>query len=283
MGRPISVLLDLVTEWWSGVDTTAAIVHHGTWHDVVVIPGRMAVRVARTPDAEESLRRTVPLLTALAAADLPFATPEPLSPVVHHNGMTALATTVVPGAPRANPGPVDPGVVELLLDALSAVVVPVSGLGAPRQAAGGAGWADAARRYLLPLLAPADADLIEGRIAAAVDVPPVPRPGLVHGDLAGTNLHWDGGRVVGVLDWDLAFAGDPAYDVACLADSVGWGVIGRAVGAETVARARRYRDVFLVESYLTALRQGDAGRAAWVLSILREQLAHGVSEPPTPA
>lgn len=38
-------------------------------------------------------------------------------------------------------------------------------------------------------------------------------PGLVHGDLAGTNLLWRAdGTVSRVLDWDLAQAFDPAVD-----------------------------------------------------------------------
>lgn len=40
--------------------------------------------------------------------------------------------------------------------------------------------------------------------------------GLVHGDLGGANLIVDGAEVTGVIDWDRALVGDPAYDAANL-------------------------------------------------------------------
>jgi hygromycin-B 4-O-kinase len=38
----------------------------------------------------------------------------------------------------------------------------------------------------------------------------------VHGDLGGANLIVDGAQVTGVIDWDRALIGDPAYDAANL-------------------------------------------------------------------
>ena len=53
-------------------------------------------------------------------------------------------------------------------------------------------------------------------MARARALPPV-EPGVVHGDLAGTNVPWrTDGTVYGVLDWDHAQAFDPAVDVGCL-------------------------------------------------------------------
>ncbi len=67
-------------------------------------------------------------------------------------------------------------------------------------------------------LPPADAALtaralaeIE-RLAAAAES----AHGLVHGDLGGANLIVDGDEVTGVIDWDRALVGDPAYDAANL-------------------------------------------------------------------
>jgi hypothetical protein len=53
-------------------------------HDVVLIPDIAAVRIARDALAVESLPRRTALLEALAKAELPIATPIPLSPVVVH-------------------------------------------------------------------------------------------------------------------------------------------------------------------------------------------------------
>lgn len=47
-----------------------------------------------------------------------------------------------------------------------------------------------------------DARNVAGALAAPSDVAPV----LNHGNLAGSNVFWWDGRVVGVLDWDLASA-----------------------------------------------------------------------------
>jgi hygromycin-B 4-O-kinase len=43
-----------------------------------------------------------------------------------------------------------------------------------------------------------------------------PRRGLVHGDFGSANLIADDGCITGVIDWDRALVGDPAYDQANL-------------------------------------------------------------------
>jgi aminoglycoside phosphotransferase (APT) family kinase protein len=107
-------------------------------------------------------------------------------------------------------------------------------------------------------------------------------PVLVHGDLAGTNLLWDGDRPVGVLDWDFAFVGDSAYDVACLADGFGWAMLEGVFGTAVVDRARIYRNAFLIESYLAQIRRGATSAADQVLELLRTQIDLGTTAPPTP-
>src|SRR5262245_37123594 len=108
MGRPSPAVCDLVATLWPGADLDEATVRHVASGVVVVVPGVMAVRIARTGEGE--LRRSASLLSVLAGAGLPFAVPEPLSPVMYHAGMTALATTLVPGRARPvlDPPPADP-------------------------------------------------------------------------------------------------------------------------------------------------------------------------------
>jgi aminoglycoside phosphotransferase (APT) family kinase protein len=43
--------------------------------------------------------------------------------------------------------------------------------------------------------------------------PPDDRPGLVHGDYRIGNMLVDGGRVTGVIDWELAYRGDTRFDL----------------------------------------------------------------------
>ncbi|WP_204010966.1 aminoglycoside phosphotransferase family protein [Virgisporangium aurantiacum] len=255
-------------------------------HDVVVVPGFAAVRFARTVQAEVELRRSATLLTVLADARLPLAVPRPVGAIEALDGRTALATTFVAGKPRPvpEPGLTDPAVLRDALDAIAAV--PLDGIshaiGPPRAPAGGTEWADEARRHLLPRLNPPAARLVTRSIDEASALAAPATPVLVHGDLAGTNLLWQADRLVGVLDWDLAFAGDRAYDIACLADGFGWTVLETLFDSATIDRARIYRDVFLVESYLAHHRREATGAADQILEMLHRQTRHGTTAPPTP-
>ena len=80
--------------------------------------------------------------------------------------------------------------------------------------------------------------------------------GLVHGDLGGANLIVYGAQVTGVIDWDRALAGDPAYDAANL---FFWG-------------EARFAPV------CAALAQRHAGDAAWRPTLLGYQLRLAVEE-----
>ncbi len=94
---------------------------------------------------------------------------------------------------------------------------------------------------------------------------------LVHGDLAGENVHWDDrGRVVGVIDWDLAAPFDQAVDVACLA-FFGWESVRAAVDSTTYARARTWSRTFGIEQVVAAVLNDDphASLDAFVDSTVR--------------
>jgi aminoglycoside phosphotransferase (APT) family kinase protein len=56
-------------------------------------------------------------------------------------------------------------------------------------------------------------------------MPPDPAPGLVHGDYQPGNMLYDGGRLTGIIDWELASIGSPLLDVGwlmMLADPRSW-------------------------------------------------------------
>src|SRR5690242_17889874 len=92
----------------------------GGSHDVVLLPGVAAVRVATHPTAATELPRRAALLHRLAKAGLPFAVPEPLSEVVTLGGHTAVALSWIDGAPTPR-GQGDPEGVRALLGALANV------------------------------------------------------------------------------------------------------------------------------------------------------------------
>jgi hygromycin-B 4-O-kinase len=86
-----------------------------------------------------------------------------------------------------------------------------------------ASWRDHLLRFnagadaWLPRLPAADAAATLRALAEIERLAPAEPPrGLVHGDLGGANLIVDGARVTGVIDWDRALLGDPAYDAANL-------------------------------------------------------------------
>jgi len=71
-------------------------------------------------------------------------------------------------------------------------------------------WLDAARRV---------------REALLERMPPGPAPALVHGDYQPGNMLYDGGRLTGIIDWELASIGSPLLDVGwlmMLADPRSW-------------------------------------------------------------
>jgi aminoglycoside phosphotransferase (APT) family kinase protein len=225
-------------------------------HDVVLIPEVAAVRIARGRPAAEALPRRTAVLDVIARAGLPFATPRPLGPVVSTPEWTAVAVSWLPGR-EAPAGDGDPVVLRGLLDALAAVdLEPFDGLlDVPHGYAGGDRWEELVTGAvaLLPARLHASA---HRRIAEALALDPVP-PRLVHGDLAGPNVHWSpGGRLLGVLDWDLAQPFDPAVDAACLAYTHGWPVLERTVDAPTYRRARVWSATFSIEQLVKYLLDG---------------------------
>jgi aminoglycoside phosphotransferase (APT) family kinase protein len=63
------------------------------------------------------------------------------------------------------------------------------------------------------------------REALLETMPPSPAPALVHGDYQPGNMLYEGGRLTGIIDWELASIGSPPLDVGWLmmmADPLGW-------------------------------------------------------------
>lgn len=90
-------------------------------------------------------------------------------------------------------------------------------------------------------------------VEAALALEPV-EARLVHGDLTGHNMRWsETGDRVGVTDWDLAQAFDPAVDVACLAVGHGWDAVRHAVDSTTYSRARTWAGTFAMEQLVRAV------------------------------
>ncbi|MGW4473351.1 phosphotransferase family protein [Nonomuraea sp. NPDC004354] len=250
-------LIEIAAAVLPGTPVDGAVLAGGQFHDVVLLPGVAAVRVARHESAAAELPRRTALLARLAALGLPFRVPEPLGPVTTVDGLAAVALSWVGGAAHPK-GSGDPVRLRGLLEALAAVDVTAVEdlLDVPHAYAGRERWEELLLEEVLPRLPGHVRGEARRRIEAAAGLGPVPAR-LVHGDLAGDNVRWGpDGAVVGVLDWDLASPFDPAVDAACLAWH-GWEAVAAAVDGETYRRARVWAATFAVEGVGAALLNGE--------------------------
>jgi aminoglycoside phosphotransferase (APT) family kinase protein len=236
---------DVPPERWTWVRTGSA--------SLVVLAGETAVRVARDDGAD--LLRSRDLVDALPDIGVPV--PRSVAEPLQVEGTVAVATTRLRGAARpTGPAPV-PELRRLLEAVHGADPDPVRPhLAAARSFIGGPDADRLLREDVVPLL-PAE---LRGealrRVDALAGLPAVP-PALNHGDLAGSNVLWDGDRMTGLLDWDLAALDDPAEDVASLAGWHGFeDHVDLIADPSTAARARVFRDAFCLMPAGFALLRG---------------------------
>ena len=247
-------LFDIAEELLPGVSLSAAFVAvDGNIHDVLLIPGVAAVRVSKRPLAAASMPRRVEVLRALAASDLPFQVPVPLTPVTMFDSRAAVAVSWIDGTAL----PEGEGSVEQVaevLDAVHSVPLGPSLVAALDDRASGPSWSSVIESSVLPLLPSRWQSEVRRRLDAALALDPVP-DSLVHGDLGGSNVHYSSdGKLLGILDWDLAMPGDPAIDAALMAWH-GWDTVRRAIPAATYHRARVW-DALLGVGHLVATMNG---------------------------
>jgi aminoglycoside phosphotransferase (APT) family kinase protein len=227
---------------------SARLAEHGNLHHVVLFPGVAAVRISKRPASAEELPRRTEILRAVGAAGLPFAVPEPLTAVVAFGERRAVAVSWVGGEPVPE-GVGDPAVFGTLLEALREVEVTPRLRGVlrtPLRYADGLGWADILSDEVVPRLPPKWRDGVRRRLDTLLALEEVPAR-LVHGDLGGGNIHFGAdGKLVGVLDWDMAILSDPAIDAALAATWHGWDVLRAATDEQTYRRARAWNDAIEV-------------------------------------
>jgi Ser/Thr protein kinase RdoA (MazF antagonist) len=227
---------------------SASLAGQGNMHHVVLFPGVAAVRISKRPDAAAELPRRAKILRAVAAADLPFAVPSPLTPVTTFGERAAVAISWIDGEPLPE-GTGDPAAFSLLLEALRDFEVSPelkAVLHTPRRYADGLGWADILSDEVIPRLPSQWREDVRRRLDTLLALEEVPAR-LVHGDLGGSNVHFGyDGKLTGVLDWDLAILSDPAIDAALVATWHGWDLLRAAVDKETYQRAWAWNDAIEV-------------------------------------
>lgn len=257
MPLPDHALLDIAAELLPGISLTGAQHRKGQFHDVVAVPGVAAVRIARREAAALELPRRTELLFRVAQLDLPFKTPIPLGPVATIDGRTAVAVSWIDGAMHPK-GSGDPSKLRGVLEALASIDVALieDVLDEPHAYAGRGRWEELLIEEVVPRLPAHLRGEAQRRVSAALALEYVPAS-LVHGDLAAENMHWSsGGDLIGILDWDLAQAFDPAIDAACLAWH-GWQAVRQAVDGDTYRRARVWARTFGIEQVGAAIANGE--------------------------
>lgn len=220
---------------------------------LVILAGEVAVRIGRDSESSAQLQRTQKLVDQLPT--LTFEVPRSVTAARTHLGVTGVAVQRIHGE-RHPPEPVTPRILRDLLDEIHSIpLVDVrSNLAPARAFYGGPLWHLVLTERVVPLLPGHVRSEAMNRIKALAGLE-TPCYVLNHSDLAGGNMHWRSGRVVGVLDWDLASEDDPAEDVATLVSWHGWHLAAQVADDATVRRAEVFRNAFpLMVAGFTVLR-----------------------------
>lgn len=272
--------------------------------DTTAVPAAV-LRMARTPQAATHLPRNLQLLDALAASDqLPYQVPVGLSEIVPgangagNLGETGKSTAAVlqqyiPG--QAHPPhtgdlqdlrsicehlaavdtkPLQPYLAEPFTfrgrwTAAKTEVVQQLPTRLPEQVRN-LPWPDFFV-HSSPERFPSAVSLITETVTAWTAQPPV-TPSLVHGDLAGHNMHWlpvpgeQRWQLHGILDWDLACIWDPALNPAYLSLWHGEEKLPDITrDRDELQRARVWLGAMALESlYDTALRVEQVRPKRWL-------------------
>lgn len=319
--RPLPWLSPEARERLARIDWTAGTVEEGGQsHRVLVVPGQGVLRIPRGPQAAGLLPRRLALLEALAAQDLAIALPRARTEVTsNEQGTAAVVQDYVPGTAHP-PHSGDPRVLRELCERLARVDVEPLRAHLAEPFAFRGPWTDeksAAVRLLPDVLGERWPDWFTAALPEAwgqtVDAltgtarrwtqDPVVEPRLVHGDLAGHNMHWapvgspavrevleqegpdvqrlglppaglggtsgqhepSGWVLLGILDWDLACVWDPALNAAYLSMWHGEEKLESIARDPLEAqRARVWLGVMALESlYDASLREATQSPANW--------------------
>lgn len=205
---------ELANALYPGPDWKSAHVDEGgQFHLVLVAEDQAVMRMGRTAESSARLQRRVDLIQALSGL-FSFQLPTALGPVWHGDDFSAVIQRYIPGAAHP-PHTGDAPRLRSVLEELAAVDLrPLAGLLAEPYSFRGPWTAPKIDATLcaLPLELAGAARQVLDTIPAFGAV----APSLVHGDLAGHNMRWRDGDLLGILDWDLAAAWDPALNTAYL-------------------------------------------------------------------
>lgn len=231
----------------------------GSAHLIVNMGAELSVRVAKTPATGYLVARRTEILRRLPTG-LPFAVPRPITRVITRNGFTAVGLTWIKGEPRLQ-GAAPPKQLATLVKAIHSVDYGGYGpyLDTVHEHWGGKeDWEDLLRSQVVPQLLSGAQKIALAAIDRVLALEPVD-PVLIHGDLAGHNILWNGDKLVGVIDWDHASLGDPAVDHAALGNYYGWESMSKALTDTQLERAKIFSCLLPLQSLAYTMRNGMGG------------------------
>ncbi|MDN6533169.1 MAG: phosphotransferase [Yaniella sp.] len=194
---PTSLASQIQTYDWQ----QAKVVERGKDHVLVIAEGLAVARLPRRVEPE--LARRTRLLEQL---ELPWKVPTPLSAVDH-----GVLQTYIPGSAHAHHSG-NAATLAAVVETLAQYDTSNLSLGQPFAQRG-----RITEQMLTRLDTAVENDMhraIAEHIHAWTDEGM--GAGLVHGDLAGHNMHWVDGELVGILDWDYAAVWDTALNATYL-------------------------------------------------------------------
>lgn len=230
----------------------------GQFHTVLLANEQAVIRMARTPQASAQMPRSV-RLHRLLAEQLDYLLPTDCSDILTIDGLSSVATVFVPGSAH-EPHSGDPAPLRRLVRELAEVhLQPLEDELAEPFAFRGR-WTPARQQKCFDAL-PEELRSASALLWDQLDYLAQSPTSLVHGDLAGHNMHWVDGKLVGILDWDLACAWDPALNTAYLSLWHGQDLIEQiAPDAEQARRARIWLGLMSLERLSDTLTRSDSPR-----------------------
>lgn len=231
----------------------------GSAHIIVNMGSELSVRIAKTQQTGHLVARRTEILRRLPQ-DLPFAVPRPITRVITRNGFTAVGLTWIKGEPRLQ-GSAPPKQLATLVKAIHSV--DFSGYGpyldmVHEHWGGRDNWEVLLREQVVPQLLTGAQKVAHAAIDRVLALEPA-SPVLVHGDLAGHNILWNGDKLVGVIDWDHASVGDAAVDHAALGNFYGWDSLAKALDDTQLERAKIVARLLPLQSLAYTMRNGMGG------------------------
>lgn len=231
---------------------------NGSAHIFINMGNQLSVRIAKTEKTGFMVARRTEVLRQLPT-NLSFDVPRPITRAITRNGYTAVGYTWIKGEPR-HPGLAPEKALATLVSEIRKIDTTSFApyLDTAHTHWGGQDWEQTLREEVVPLLLKSNQKRAHMVIDSVLALDPVEHT-LIHGDLAGHNILWQGDKLAGVIDWDHATIADPAIDLATLGNWYGWKSLRRAASEAEIERAQVLSRLLALQAVAYTINNGMGG------------------------